>query len=274
MKLSISNIAWEEKYDREVYLLMKKYGFSGVEIAPTRWIQEQPYEHIDDAVAISEKLKMQYNFVIPSMQSIWFGRQEHVFASQEECKKLVSYTKKAIDYASAIGCYNLVFGCPRNRNVEKEWDLSKVQIDEIAIDFFKELGDYAYSKGTAIGMEANPTIYNTNFVNTTAEALELIDKVGSKGFLLNLDIGTMIQNGEDVNLLIGKVPLINHVHISEPGLKLIEHRVLHKKLIEILKNEGYEGFLSIEMGRQEDIAALEIVMKYVSELLNVERVSF
>ena len=36
MKLSISNIGWEKKDDKAVYQFMKKYGFTGLEIAPTR----------------------------------------------------------------------------------------------------------------------------------------------------------------------------------------------------------------------------------------------
>ena len=268
MKLSISNIGWEEKNDVIVYELLKKYGFSGVEIAPTRWVKEQPYNNIEKAVEIASDLKQEYNFAVPSMQSIWFGRQEKIFKSEEERRELLAYTKKAIDYAAAIGCKNLVFGCPRNRNVEEDRNLTTSQVENIAIAFFKELGDYAYEKGTRIGMEPNPPIYNTNFMNTTKEALALIEKVHSKGFLLNLDVGTMIHNEEDVDLLVGKVHLISHVHISEPGLVPIEHRPLHQQLVKVLKDEAYSGFVSIEMGKQEDIAVLEGAMQYVDGLID------
>ncbi len=50
----------------------------------------------------------------------------------------------------------------------------------LAINFFRELGDYAYEKGTVIGMEANPPIYHTNFINDTQSAIELIEIVNSK----------------------------------------------------------------------------------------------
>lgn len=266
MKLSISNIAWEAKDDKIVYEYMKQCNFSGVEIAPTKWVQENPYGQIEKAAAIAEKLKEIYGFIVPSMQSIWFGRQENIFSSEEERNALLCYTKKAIDYASAIGCKNLVFGCPRNRNVLDAFSLNREEIDEIAVAFFRELGDYAYEKDTVIGMEANPPIYNTNFVNTTEEALELVEKVDSKGFLLNLDVGTMIHNGESVNILADKVSLINHVHISEPGLKLVEQRALHKELAELLHTINYNKFISIEVGKQEDVTVLKEVMVYIAEV--------
>lgn len=258
MKLSISNIGWKQPQDDAVYELMKQYGFTGLEIAPTRIFPEAPYEDCAAAKAWSQQMKRDFGFVIPSMQSIWYGRQENIFGSVEERQLLLDYTKKAIDFAAAIGCHNLVFGCPRNRNLPEGVDAA------VAVPFFKELGDYAASQGTVIGMEANPPIYNTNFVNDTLSALALIKEVDSSGFKLNLDVGTMIQNEEQLEELVGQVSYINHVHISEPGLKPIEARELHKSLLELLVEENYDGYVSIEMGTVEDIALLEQAMKYLS----------
>lgn len=260
MKLSISNIAWEEKDDAQVYKWMKKYGFTGLEIAPTRIFPDRPYEKVGEAEAWSKKLLAENGFVVPSMQSIWYGRNEKLFGTEEERNILSTYTREAVDFAEIIGCKNLVFGCPRNRAVPDGGNA------EMAVSFFRELGNYASEHGTVIGMEANPPIYNTNYINDTLSALELIHRVDSQGFRLNLNVGTMIQNGEKAEELVGNVKLINHVHISEPGLKTIENRELHRELCRILKEEGYDGFISIEMGKKEDISFIEDVMKYVQEI--------
>ena len=92
--------------------------------------------------------------------------------------------------------------------------------------------------------------------------------VDEKGFLLNLDVGTMIHNKEAVEELEGKAAWINHVHISEPGLKLIEQRSLHKELACFLRENAYSGFVSIEMGKQErfEEALMEEIMCYVKEI--------
>lgn len=255
--LSISNIGWAPENDEYVYGLMRKYGFSGIEIAPTRVFPEKPYDHLGETKKWAENLKKQYGFYVSSMQSIWFGRQEKIFGSKEEREALLEYTKKAIDFAKTAGCKNLVFGCPRNRN------LPEGSSDEVAVVFFKSLGDYASENGTVIGMEANPPIYNTNYINTTQQAINLIERVNSSGFKLNLDVGTIIENGEDVEKLKGKINLINHIHISEPGLKPIKRRSLHKEIKEILDRENYSGFVSIEMGKTGDTAVLEECMEYV-----------
>lgn len=262
IKKSLSNIAWSVNDDSTVYNWMKKYGYSGLEIAPTRIIPESPYSKLNEIQNWLKDIKTKYGFVVPSMQSIWFGRNEKIFGSVEERTNLVEYTKKAIDFAEIIECKNLVFGCPRNRNVPEG-----INSDEI-IPFFKEIGDYAAKHGTVIAMEANPPIYNTNYINNTISALELIKKVDSNGFMLNLDVGTMIENKEDIGELVDNVKYINHVHISEPGLKPIMSRQLHKELSNLLSSQGYDRFVSIEMGKIDDITTIEKTMIYIREVFS------
>ena len=45
MKLSISNIAWSKEDDDKVYGFMRELGYSGLEIAPTRIFEGQPYQN-------------------------------------------------------------------------------------------------------------------------------------------------------------------------------------------------------------------------------------
>lgn len=260
MNLSISNIAWNAEQNENIYTLMQKYNFSGLEIAPTKIFERKPYSKLSEVKIWSEKLKARYSFVIPSMQSIWFGKPEKLFGSRDEREILLDYTKKAIDFASIIGCKNLVFGCPKNRAKTENFSM------EIAIDFFKKIGDYAASKNTCIGIEANPTIYGTDFINTTAEAIDLICQIGSDGLKLNLDVGAIISNKENLSVLMRHENLINHVHISEPNLVPIEKRELHKEIFDFLKKANYVGFVSIEMASAEDAGVIERAMKYLESI--------
>ena len=260
MKLSVSNIAWSPERDETVLSLLKQHGFSGVEIAPTRLFPEDPYDKIEEAKAVQNDLETRFGLEIPSMQSIWYGVTDRIFGEAEERTRLTAYSRKAICFAEAINCKNLVFGCPGNRSLPDGAD------PKIAVPFFRELGEYAKAHNTVVAMEANPPIYNTNYINTTKEALALIREVGSDGFRLNLDVGTMVENREDVSVLEGAEALIHHVHISEPGLVPIQKRELHRELAAFLRSFGYEGFVSIEVKRQDDIGELERMMDYVSGL--------
>ena len=259
-RLSISNIAWTSENDETVYSFMKELGFTGLEIAPTRIFPEAPYDKCSRAHDFKLDLNKRYGFDIPSMQSIWYGKSEKIFGCEQERLELTSYTEKAILFAKSIGCGNLVFGCPKNRIMPEGADRS------VAVEFFRHLGEFAKENGTVIGMEPNPAIYGTNFINTTKSAIELIFEVDSEGFKLNLDMGTVIENGEDLSILYDKPEIINHVHISEPYLEPVTKRKIHEDLRDLLLKVNYGGFVSIEMKKQDDLSKVKQVMEYVSDL--------
>ncbi len=265
MKLSISNIAWDKLYDKEMYEYLSSNKLDGIEIAPTRIIEENPYYHIDKVEQFAQMLYKNYNLKISSMQSIWYGKKENIFKNIEEREELINYTKKAIDFAYACNCKNLVFGCPKNRIISEE-----KKDYNIAIDFFNKIGNYANDKGVVFAIEPNPVIYNTNFITTTLQAIKLVKELNNPGIKINLDIGTMIQNNEDVDILKENIPLINHIHISEPNLEPIKKRKLHKDLIKLLKANNYDGYISIEMKNQNNIQQVKTIIDYVITLVKGE----
>ena len=260
MRFAVSNIAWDAAHDELMHQKLPILGYTGLEIAPTRVFPHLPYSNLSAVADWRRTLQEEYSLMVPSMQSIWYGRSEKLFGSDEERAVLLDYTKQAVDFAEAAGCRNLVFGCPKNRVVMTSEDYGR------GIDFFRHIANYAELHSTVIGLEANPVIYGTNYINTTQEALELLREADRPGLQLNLDVGTMVANEESAKLLIGNVRHISHVHISEPYLKPIEERPLHKELAELLRSEGYAGFVSVEMGKVEDLTVLYEIMAYVREI--------
>lgn len=261
VKLSISNIAWAVEHDTEMYRYLRDNGYQGLEIAPTRVFPDHPYNRIEEARGWALKLKEEYRLGISSMQSVWYGRQENIFGSVNERKILIEYTKQAICFAEAIGCGNLVFGCPRNRDTN---DVAGCM--PMAIPFFRELGDFALEHHTVVALEANPVIYNTRFMNTTEQAVEMACKSGSEGIKVNIDLGTIIYNKENIEYLYQVSEYINHVHISEPGLDIIRSGRLIRQTMKLLEEIGYDRFVSIEMKNGGDIEMVKTVMRYINGL--------
>lgn len=261
MKLSISNIAWASDDDAEMLPFVQKCGFQGLEIAPTRIFPTLPYDHLAEARRWANDLSEKYGLVVPSMQSIWFGHTEKIFGTTEERNILIDYTKKAILFAEAIGCGNLVFGNPKNRdteNIEEEMDL--------ALDFFHLIGEYAVQHATIVSLEPNPSIYGTHFMNYTKEAVEMAHRVNSEGIKVNFDLGTVIQNKESLDDIMQYHNIINHVHISEPYLNLLEQRDMHSHLFSILKETNYQKYVSIEMGNKGDLQRVKDIMVYIKSI--------
>jgi len=260
MKLSISNIAWDQNKDREMYKYISESDFCGIEIAPTRIIQVNPYDQLDKARDFQQYIKTIYNLEISSMQSIWFGRSEKLFGLSSEKEFLLGYTKKAIDFAYEIGCRNLVFGSPRNRRIKSPQQLKE------AIHFFRELGDYAHLKKTTFSIEANPPIYGSNFITNSEEAFGLVERVNSNGFRVNLDLGTILINNEDIQKSMEYIDKINHIHISEPNLKPIQHRSIHNDLAKLLKEANYDKYISIEMVKPTNTKIVKDSITYIKEV--------
>lgn len=270
MKLAISNIAWDSKDNEKVYTLMEEYGFTGLEIAPTKFFPQNPYDHLDMLKNLKEYF-LNKNIQLVSMQSILFGKGElTLFESLEKREELKEYLGKAIVFANRLGIKNIVFGNPKNRISYSSEDF------QIGVEFFKELGEFAFQNSVNIGIEANPEIYGGNFLTTTEEAIQFIREIDSKGVGLNFDLGTIIEKRESLDILYSIKDKITHVHISEPYLETISEKNVsyHKELISILREIDYQNFISIEMKSEDgeqNIQRVEKCLKYLSELMKGEK---
>lgn len=257
-KLSASNIGWEKKDDAHVIAHMKKLGYKGLEVAPTRLFPDTPYAHRTTAAMLSIALKREFDFSIPSMQSIWFGVQGNIFDAATR-RGLIDSTNCAFKFAHAMGCHSLVFGCPKARSVPEGHDASE------ADDFFRTAAMIAKSYGSRLAIEANPPIYETNFLNTTREAVDFVRRLNEPGLAVNLDVGTMIFHGENPADFADDLDVVSHIHVSEPYLAPIQERPIHRELAQVLKEKQYSGFVSVEM-KCADFDTVAKCLSYVAEV--------
>lgn len=259
MKVTISNIAWQPENDAEMYAFLKEKKCNGIEIAPTRIFPENPYSDLNKVAYFRDQLQSDYGLQVVSMQSICFGRNEAIFSSEEERNSLLEYIKQSIDFASELGCNNLVFGSPKNRNINPNQE-------EIALAYFSEIGKYAAKKNTIFAFEPNPIIYGTNFINTTNQALDFVKTCNVEGLKINFDLGTVIYNEENLSVLEDNLKWINHIHISEPYLEAIQKRSLHNELASILRKEKYTNYISIEMKGGSELEKIKDIIEYTQDV--------
>lgn len=263
MKLAISNIAWDKSENKIIYELLNKYQIKSLEIAPTKFFEKDPY--FQDRLILQD-LKKEIsceNLEMVSMQSILFGKNDlKLFDSEHKRNEMLEYLKKAVLFAKELGIKNIVFGNPKNRISSSENDR------EIALSFFKELGNFAKENNVVIGIETNPTIYDCNFLTEIKDTMNFINELKIEGIGLNLDVGAMLVNKEDIGILKDfPIEKISHVHISEPYLNKIDikNRDFHKTILKFLKEKNYSKYISIEM-KQQIIEDIEEVLRYLSEL--------
>ena len=266
MKLAISNIAWDPKEDESVCVLMRKYGVTGVEIAPTKIWDKPATVDRQDALDYAQSWKDR-GIEISSMQALLFGRPDLViFGDAESRQATLDYLTDIIRLGGLLGAQALVFGSPKNRLVG---DLPRNEAMDIACEFFRAVGRAATENGTTFCIEPNPLDYGCDFITTSDEGRELVSAVNQPGFCLHLDAAGMTMSREDIEQqLAASVPGICHFHISEPGLKPVGNgNVDHGTFARILAECGYDRWYSIEMaaqGGQDNVAAIEASLGIVS----------
>ena len=244
MKLAFSNIAWPPELDADVAALLVERGFSGVEIAPTKW-RDKPYEAAPADVRAYRDQWADRGLEVVALQALLFGRPDlQLFGDDSSRSALKNYLRRAIDFAALVGARALVFGSPKNR---ARGAMPPADALTSAADFFRAVAPYAHERGCVLCIEPNPPAYGCDFITTTPEAVALCRAIGTAGVAVNLDGGAMAMNGEDQRAMIATAaPLVGHVHASEPQLAELASP-LHEITAAALAASGYAGWVSVEM---------------------------
>ena len=147
---------------------------------------------------------------------------------------------------AGLGSTKLVFGSPKNRD---RTTLSDDEATELAVPFFRRLGDIAASHAVTICLEPNPVRYGANFMTTSDETALMVQEVAHPAIKMQFDTGAVTINGEDPSSVLKKYGhLVGHVHISEPDLvPLGDGATNHEEIAKALSIHLTDQTLTIEM---------------------------
>ena len=242
MKFGISSLAWQSPFSDPMgqFEKAKKYGLDIYEIAA----EDFSLIHVEDIL----KAKEATGIGTPSVCGA-FGETRDVSSDIEEYRKGgLQYIKDMVDLVAAIGG-DTVAG-PMYSAVGKARQVSpeeKKQAWAWAEEYLREAADYAKDKGVRLGIEPLNR-FETDFINTVDQGLELIDRIGrdNVGFLLD----TSHMNIEESNIIaaIGKAGgKIYDIHTCAntrgiPG----EDNFDWPAMAAAIKATGYDDYCNIE----------------------------
>lgn len=249
MKLCISNLAWNNNERFAVYELLQQNNIKYIEIALSKFSTKTRNENIKIYLDYKSEWES-YGLTAVSMQSLHFGvKNSYLFGTDKQRNNLLEATKKAISTAASLEIQNLVFGSPKLRIIPERGDVSK------AVNFFTKLNKFAQLKNCYLNLEANSKQYGTNFLTTTQEVIQYIYNHQWSNIGINLDIGTMILENENIEELMPYFQSIRHIHLSIPylGANFEEYSAKIQYFISELKKSHYTAFsiLSLEMSLKE-----------------------
>lgn len=259
--IAISNLAWNESADQQMFEAMINLEISNLEISPFR-----------DAARISEvskqfddkmpKLLNHYGIRIAALQSLMFRYPEvSLFKDEATCNEIFKHLVDVLRFSNKVGSTVVVFGSPKNKIRGK---IPYEKALGIAKNFFEKLASQAKKFNVTFCIEPTPAVYGADFIRNTDEAISLVKAVNHKSLKINLDIGSSILNNEKVEKIIANnIEYIGHVHISEPYLRTINcNNSFHKSIAQALNDNDYKGIISIEM-----LPTGEFNIKKISEIL-------
>ena len=246
MRLAISNIAWDTAEDEAIAKLLHGFGVDAIDVAPGKYFPYPAKATKEDIVRVKNWWS-ERGIEITGMQALLFGTTGlNVFGPQQAQDAMLQHLTAVCRIGAGLGAKLLVFGSPKNRN---RTGLSDQQAMDVAVSFFRRLGDVAQSYGVVICLEPNPTCYGANFMTTSAETARVVKQIGHPAVRMQLDTGALTINGEDpTTVLQDFASLIGHVHASEPDLlPLGEGGTDHGTMAAALEQHLPDQVISIEM---------------------------
>lgn len=246
MNVAVSHIAWPLECERTAAELLASHGIPGVEVAPTK-VWPKPLDATQPELAAYRRFWESFGIRIVAIQSLLFGRDDlELFGTREQRRLTFTQLSGMMRVAAALGARALVFGSPKNRRLN---GLSVESANRIAVDFFSLAGEVAAGYGVILCIEPNPSQYGCEYVTTSAEALQLVNRVNRPGFGLHLDTACLSLSEEPLPQAIHHcVDSIAHFHASEPHLSLLGHGgVDHPQAASLLRQADYRHWVSAEM---------------------------
>lgn len=246
MRLSISNIAWDTAEDVAIVTLLQRFGVDAIDVAPGKYFPE-PAKATDEEIARVKNWWFERGIEITGMQALLFGTTGlNVFGPPESQDAMLQHLTAVCHIGRGLGAKKLVFGSPKNRDRS---GLTNQETMDIAVSFFRHLGDIAQSYGVVVCLEPNPTCYGANFMTTSSETAQVVRLIAHTAIGMQLDTGALTVNIEaPITVLQDCAPLIGHVHASEPDLlPLGDGGTDHAKVVAALKQYLPNHVVSIEM---------------------------
>lgn len=218
---------------------LAKLGYDGVELMTI----DPDKLSWDDVKATAKDLNLDVDLVCTGEL---FGQLGLSFTSPDVGirKEAIAHVKRIIDFAAFLNA-RINIGRVRGQYLP---GVPREQTEAWAIEAFKEISSYAQPKKVDIALET-VTIMQTNFINTMAEGVAMVEKVGFPNFRMMMDIFHL--NLEEKNLyeaIRNYIPHSIHVHLSDNNRRYPGHCGLDfEKIIQIFYDSGYDGSFCTEI---------------------------
>ncbi len=223
-----------------------RHGYSGLEIAPFT---------LGDVTSLDERQATGLGAIVREhgLETVGF----HWLLAKTEGYHLTDpdseTQRRTFDYAvhlarlcSAMGGSVMVWGSPQQRSLAPEWN--RADAESRVADFFQRLSPHLADAGVTIALEfLGPQ--ETNFLNTAAETIRLLERIDSPNVRLHLDVKAMAADPRPIPEIVrDSLPWTAHFHANDPNLRGPGMgEVAFPPIAKALVEGGYTGWVSVEV---------------------------
>lgn len=223
-------------------------GYQGIEVAP--------FAIADDVRAVTGEQLQQMRAVAEEHGLSIIGlhwllaKTEglHLTSSDADVREATAkYLAHLAWMCDELGGDLMVFGSPQQRNLPENLSVETAMQNAAAV--FRRAFELMQDSPVRICMEPL-TEKETNFINTCAEATELIDMVSDLRFVLHQDVKAMLgAESDSIPVLIDRYSdRTGHFHVNDsnllgPGMGETDY----KPILKALSESGYDGWVSVEV---------------------------
>jgi sugar phosphate isomerase/epimerase len=247
MRFAICNELFEGWPFEKVCRYVKSVGYDGLEVAP---FTLAPLITDVTPQQRSELRRMAADAGVTIIGLHWLlAKTDGFYLTSPDAAvrgRTAEYLGALAKAARDLGGDLMVFGSPKQRSLlpDVSWDRAFAY----ATDTFRRAMPGIADHGVRLCMEPlAPT--ETDFINTCAEGLRLMDAVDHPNFVLHLDVKAMSSEQVPITDLIRQyAPRTGHFHANDPNMKGPGFGdVEFSPIFRALQEAGYKGWVSVEV---------------------------
>lgn len=242
---SMRDLPWSEQCS-----IVSNAGYKGIEIASftlvERGVGEITAGRRKEMVKVMEDNGLEcaglHWLLAPPPKGLHFTTPEKAVR-----QRTVAYLDELIDFCGDLGGEAMIFGSPKQRNT---MGISKAEAKKYFAEGMAAVADHAKRRGVIIMIE--PLDHTqTDVINTTAEAMEIVREIDHVSIQTMFDFHNTVDEVEDFVTLLKKYrKWIHHVHVMEMDgayLGTGDGVTRYVDAFQYLKDIGYNKWVSLEV---------------------------